>query len=377
MFLTAAVAALSVTVRADSQDETKEDPKQTEVSEATASESEAELARLQEGYRELLLNFDYGDDPVYVIGHTSPDADTVCGAIGWAYLLNELGIDAEAVIAGEVNPQTRFILKEAGAESPRILEDASGENLYLVDHSNVTQMVNGGKDARVVGIVDHHGDGDVSSSEMINSVSAPIGSTCTLIYLYYRNCGIEIPPDIAKILMSGIISDCYDKQMILDSIALEDLSDIARMTDLDAYAKDVINAKVDYTGMSDEDIYFSDYKHYQTGDLSYGIGVVDVRSSDDIPDMHERMMKVMKDAYDEAGMDILLVQTADLDHTRQYVGYYGKDEELTHQVVSSAFGSLAREEDGYYLFEPSVSRKKVIVPAIEEAYQTMAASPKE
>ncbi len=349
----------------------------SETQEGAETEAEPEISRLQEGYRELLLNFDYGDETVYVIGHTSPDADTVCSAIGMANLLSELGVNAEPAIAGAPNPQTRFILKEAGVECPKLLEDASGKQLYLVDHSSLTQMVNGGEDARIVGILDHHGMSGVATTEMINAVSAPIGSAATLVYFYYEHCGVEIPPTIAKIIASGIISDCYDRQMILDSIALEELSTIAGITDLEAYADEEINAKFDYTGMSDEEIYLLDYKHYESGRLTYGIGCVDVLSSDDIPDMYERMMAAIQEKYDELGMDMLFVMVADIDHTRQYIGYYGKDEELTQQVVDEAFGSLAEKKDGYYLFEPSVSRKKVIVPALDETCKSMTASPQE
>lgn len=354
---------------------------QTETVSETQKEPEAEeqseITRLQEGYRELLLNFDYGNETVYVIGHTSPDADTVCSAIGMANLLSELGVNAEPAITGKPNPQTRFILEEAGTECPKLLEDASGKQLYLVDHSSLTQIVNGGEDARIVGILDHHGMSGVSTTEMINAVSAPIGSTATLVYFYYEHCGIEIPPTIAKIIASGIISDCYDKQMILDSIALEELSTIAGITDLEAYANDMTKAKTDYSGMKDEEIYLLDYKHYESGSLTYGIACVDIPSSDDIPDMYERMITVMKEKYDELGMNMLFVMVACTDHTRQYIGYYGKDNDLTQQVADQAFGKLAEKKDGYYLFEPSVSRKKVIVPALDEICRTLTASPQE
>ena len=48
------------------------------------------------------------DGPVYVIGHKSPDSDTVCSAIAYARLLNLLGIEAEARITEDVNNDTAF-----------------------------------------------------------------------------------------------------------------------------------------------------------------------------------------------------------------------------------------------------------------------------
>jgi len=66
------------------------------------------------------------EGPVYVIGHKSPDSDTVCTAIAYARLLNLLGIEAEPRVTGKVNNETAFILSEAGVEVPPVLEDASG-----------------------------------------------------------------------------------------------------------------------------------------------------------------------------------------------------------------------------------------------------------
>ena len=94
--------------------------------------------------------------PVYVIGHKSPDSDTVCSAIAYARLLNLLGIEAEARITEAVSNETEFILSEAGVEIPPVLEDASGEDIFLVDHSEYAQAAEGMKDAHIVGVLDHH-----------------------------------------------------------------------------------------------------------------------------------------------------------------------------------------------------------------------------
>nr|MCR5088463.1 DHH family phosphoesterase [Oscillospiraceae bacterium] len=60
---------------------------------------------------------------IYVIGHKSPDTDTVCSAIGYARLLTMLGYPAEAGITMNVNNETAYVLKQAGVAVPPILED--------------------------------------------------------------------------------------------------------------------------------------------------------------------------------------------------------------------------------------------------------------
>jgi len=62
----------------------------------------------------------------YVIGHVNPDTDSIASAMGYAWLLHER--DLEEVVparAGPLNPQTTWVLRRLGLESPLLLNDAS------------------------------------------------------------------------------------------------------------------------------------------------------------------------------------------------------------------------------------------------------------
>jgi manganese-dependent inorganic pyrophosphatase len=62
----------------------------------------------------------------YVIGHVNPDTDSIAAAMGYAWFLHELdGEDIQAARAGPVNPQTMWVLKRLGLETPVLLNDAS------------------------------------------------------------------------------------------------------------------------------------------------------------------------------------------------------------------------------------------------------------
>lgn len=63
---------------------------------------------------------------VNVIGHQHPDTDSICSAIAYAYLKNELGEYAcEARRAGQVNRETQFALDYFGVPQPRLCTDVS------------------------------------------------------------------------------------------------------------------------------------------------------------------------------------------------------------------------------------------------------------
>ena len=100
---------------------------------------------------------------IYVTGHKNPDSDTVGSSIAYAALLRALGYDAVPVVLGPVNHESEYILEAAGLEAPELLEDASGLNMVLVDHSEYAQSADGLENAHIIAIIDHHGDGSVTT----------------------------------------------------------------------------------------------------------------------------------------------------------------------------------------------------------------------
>jgi len=64
------------------------------------------------------------NDRTYIIGHKNPDTDSICSAIGYAYLKHEVtGNEYVAARAGEVNDETRFVLDYFGVEAPMLIEN--------------------------------------------------------------------------------------------------------------------------------------------------------------------------------------------------------------------------------------------------------------
>lgn len=61
---------------------------------------------------------------IYVTGHKHPDSDSICSAITYANLLNQLGQEAVACRQGPLNEETKFILKRFNQENPLLLRDA-------------------------------------------------------------------------------------------------------------------------------------------------------------------------------------------------------------------------------------------------------------
>ena len=144
----------------------------------------------------------------YVIGHKNPDTDSICSAIGYAALKNALNPDsAQPARAGDLNPETSFVLEHFGLPEPEYLESASGQEIILVDHNEAAQAVNDVNDARILEILDHHKIGDIQTSEPIYFRAMPIGCTATIVYLSFKENGLTPEAPIAGGLCSAILSD--------------------------------------------------------------------------------------------------------------------------------------------------------------------------
>ncbi len=144
---------------------------------------------------------------IYVVGHKSPDSDSVCSAIAVADLKRQLGEECEARVAGEINNETGFILKKFGVDVPPILKNAKGKKIILVDHSDLSQAVDGMSEAMVVGLVDHHKLGDVSTSVPVEALIRPLGCNCTIVKGLCDYYGKKISKEIAGLVLCAILGD--------------------------------------------------------------------------------------------------------------------------------------------------------------------------
>ena len=156
------------------------------------------------------------------------------------------------------------------------LSDVSYEhkkNVILVDHNSYEQSAIGLDETNILEIVDHHNIGSIGTNMPINFRNMPVGSSNTIIYIMYKENNIEIPPQIAGLMLSGILSDT----LILtsptttekDKEAVEALARIAGV-DYKTYGLNMLKAGSSLKGKTKEEILYTDYKNYPVGDYKIG-----------------------------------------------------------------------------------------------------------
>ena len=323
--------------------------------------AEAENALLAD----LLRSIDYGDEVTYVIGHKSPDTDTVGSAIAYAWLLQQLGINAKAAATAAVNRETQYALDLWGMDQPEILSDAAGKQFVLVDHSEYSQALDGMEAARVVGVVDHHGIGDIRNTERIAVISLPAGATASVIYRMYLDCGVEIPGDMARVMLMGILSDTKgmtSNVTQLDREACDSLIAIAGIGDIGALYAGMRSAKTSFGGMTASEIFHSDYKEYLAGDKTFGVGSIYTETEESLVELTEMMEAELPSIYASESMDMLFCMVS-TDETTWMI-WYGEGAE---RAVRDSFPEYAG--GSRLIFIPKASRKGDIVPLLTAALE--------
>ena len=317
------------------------------------------------GYADVLRSVDYGDQVTYVIGHKSPDADTIGTAIAYAHLLQQLGINAKAAATAKVNQETKYALDFYGLEQPEILDNAAGKQFVLVDHSEYSQALDGMKNARVVGIVDHHGIGDIRNTERIAVFSLPAGATASVVYKLYLDCNVGVPRDMARVMLMSILSDTKgmtSNVTALDRDAYDHLLSVADISDIDALYAGMKAAKASYEGMTASDIFYNDYKEYLAGEYTFGIGDVYTDTGENITALAQTIEAEFPAIYASNNLDMLFCMVSTDDMTRLI--WYGEDAE---KAVYDSFPDY--DGSGYLIFTPKASRKSKIVPPLTAALE--------
>jgi manganese-dependent inorganic pyrophosphatase len=76
-------------------------------------------------------------DEVIVVGHRNPDTDAITAALVYSEFLRRMNVNAKAYRLGDLNNETKFVLKSAGVEEPEMIPEnvPEGTQVALVDHN--------------------------------------------------------------------------------------------------------------------------------------------------------------------------------------------------------------------------------------------------
>lgn len=241
------------------------------------------------------------------------------------------------------------------------------KNVIIVDHNEYSQSAEGLKEANIVEIIDHHKIGDMSTAKPINFRNMAVGSTCTIVYQMYKENMIEIPHNIAGLLLSGIISDTLllksPTTTEQDSIAVSELNQKLGL-DLKKYAMKMFRTGTSLEGQSINEIFYKDFKEFVLEDKKVGISQIFTLDIEDINNRREEFMRSIEEVFKKKEHDLTLMLVTDIMQNGSYMFYKSESPHL----ISSAF-DIGLEQGCFA--NKVVSRKKQVVPALMQAIRMM------
>jgi manganese-dependent inorganic pyrophosphatase len=231
--------------------------------------------------------------------------------------------------------------------------------LILVDHNELGQAVPGAESVEILEVIDHHKLGNPGTSLPITFLTAPVGSTCTVVASLYRERGLQPERDMAALLLAGILSDTVilrsstttnrDKEMVA---WLEEISEL----DHGAFGREIFSACSGFAPHpSPEEAIRSDFKHFTIGNTLIGVGQVEVVGFDEFHAMKDDLRTALKRIRTEERLPLAGLMVTDI-YTETTLFLVEGMNQIAHVM------GYPQLEPHLYELKGVMSRKKQLLP---------------
>lgn len=243
------------------------------------------------------------------------------------------------------------------------IADKKRKKVILVDHNELEQSADGLEEAEILEIVDHHKIGNVSTKNPINFRTMSVGCTNTIIYQMYQENKIEIPKEIAGIMLSGILSDTLAlTSPTTTELDIKTVESLAKIVELDyhEYALNMFKAWASLEGKTVADIVGGDIKTYDLGELSFAVSQSFTVGTENLSEKKEQFITYLNQYVKDHNYRLVLFLVTDIIKNGSYLFY----NESAEEIIADAY-NLKEIKQGIYM-DGLVARKKQVVPAIME-----------
>ena len=260
--------------------------------------------------------------------------------------------------------------KYCGMVSRRNIINLQKRRIILVDHNEATQAVEGFDQAEILEIIDHHRIGSLETSGPVYFRNQPVGCTATIVTQMYDENGMEIPPQIAGLLLAAILSDTLVFRSPtctpLDEALAKRLAKIAGV-DIDEFASEMFEAGEKLDGKTAEEVFLQDFKVFMCGDIRFGVAQGSYMTRKNLLAAEALLQPYLEEARNKQNVEDIYMLLTDVPKEESVVISDGR---YASEVLSDGFETQPAE-DGSFTLPGVVSRKKQFIPALMTAYQEL------
>lgn len=260
--------------------------------------------------------------------------------------------------------------KYCGMVSRRNIINLQKRRIILVDHNEATQTVEGFDQAEILEIIDHHRIGSLETSGPVYFRNQPVGCTATIITQMYDENGMEIPPQIAGLLLAAILSDTLVFRSPtctpVDEASARRLAKIAGV-DINEFANEMFEAGEKLDGKTAEEVFLQDFKVFMCGDIRFGVAQGSYMTRKNLLAAEALLQPYLEEARNKQNVEDIYMLLTDVPKEESVVISDGR---YASEVLSDGFETQPAE-DGSFTLPGVVSRKKQFIPALMTAYQEL------
>ena len=304
---------------------------------------------------------------VYVFGHRNPDSDSIVGAISISYLKNQVE-DEEYIPSrqGDISAETEFILNKFNGTLPILKTSVAGEKVFIVDSTDKAHFQDDIDEATILGIADHHKLGDLMTSTPLECWIRPIGCSNTVVYEMYKAYGVEVPKDIAGMMMMAILSDTVIFKSPtctkVDTKAVKELAKIAGIENYKELAIEMFIVKSATEGTSARSLNTRDYKPFDMNGSKVGVNQLEMIDISALDDRVDEIMADMKAMKEEEGLHTMLVLLTDIMKEGSQLLCVSDD------VIKIEAAFDTKLENNQVWLDGVLSRKKQVIPFVQPQF---------
>ncbi|NPV85158.1 MAG: hypothetical protein HPY45_04000 [Anaerolineae bacterium] len=195
--------------------------------------------------------------------------------------------------------------------------------LVLVDHNERQQAIPSLEEADLLEVLDHHRLGNMSTHLPIRFTVDIVGSTSTLVSERIEDAGLSPPPDLAGMLLAGLISDTLlltaPTTTARDQKAADRLSrwafkapGVLAGETLDSFGRQLLSASAGLGSRPPEEIVSLDMKVYTGGDYTFSISQVEVSDHYELVEHLAAVGKALDDLRVSKGLDFSVLMVTDV-----------------------------------------------------------------
>ena len=232
--------------------------------------------------------------------------------------------------------------------------------LILVDHNEVGHGIEGITEVPVIEIVDHHRLGLPATDEPIKINCDVVGSSCTLITEMFIHEKGDLSPEIAGILMGGIVTDTLmlrsPTTTARDELALNYLAQIAD-TDPQKLTEEIFNVGSLIAKTKSREVITADKKDFEIEGLKFAIAQVEEVSFEQFFKKESSLLKECKNLRTKNNLDFFVLLVTHIVKEKSLMIIVGDKDIIKNLPYQKLKNNL-------YNLPNVLSRKKQLLPQL-------------